>query len=367
MKELQNYAERRMRSAIEKLPEGVYCFTDYMDSAGPSYPDPLPIKVKISIKGNSMHFDFTGTCDQVEAPINVPYNSLLATVFYSLKALVGPDIPSNAGIYRAFSVYAPKGCLVCPTHPAPVGVMIDTCQRLPDVIFGALAPAVTERILAAGNGACTTAVFTGSMPDNPEHYYVYHEAIAGGSGASRHSDGLSGVQVHMTNTSNMPVEALEIEFPIVMIRKYKLRTDSGGAGRYRGGLGIEREFEIVGDGVSYTGLGDRHRFAPWGLACGCDGLGGAFYHIDQSGNVVHLPSKCTGRPVEKGDIIRVHSPGSGGYGDPVQRPAEDVLRDVIEEKVSIQEALNKYKVAISKGGVKYSIDKEETERLRTKA
>jgi N-methylhydantoinase B len=364
MEELQNYAERRMRSAIEKLPDGDYCFTDYMDSAGPSYPDPLPITVKITIHGDSMHFDFTGTCDQVEAPINVPYNSLLATVFYSLKALVGPDIPSNAGIYRAFTVHAPKGCLVCPIHPAPVGVMIDTCQRLPDVIFGALAPAVPERILAAGNGACTTAVFTGSMPDNPDHYYVYHEVIAGGSGASRHSDGLSGVQVHMTNTSNMPVEALEIEFPIVNIRKYKLRIDSGGAGRYRGGLGIEREFEIVGDGVSYTGLGDRHRFVPWGLAGGGDGLGGAFYHIEKSGKETHLPSKTTGLPVSKGDLVRVFSPGSGGYGNPLTRPPEDVLRDVIEEKVSIEAAKAQYNVAIERDGETYRIDAATTDQLR---
>ena len=161
MGELQNYAERRLRSAISILKKGEYTFTDYMDTAGSAHPDPLPITVKITIFNDSMVFDFTGTCPQVEAPINVPYNSLLATVFYSIKALLGADIPSNAGIYRTFKVIAPKGCLVNAVHPAPVGVMIDTCQRIPDVIFGALAPAVPERIIAGCNSACTTAVFTG--------------------------------------------------------------------------------------------------------------------------------------------------------------------------------------------------------------
>jgi N-methylhydantoinase B len=366
MEELQNYAERRLRSAIATLKKGVYTFTDYMDTAGPAHPDPLPITVKITIADDSMVFDFTGTCPQVEAPINVPYNSLLATVFYSMKALVGADIPSNAGIYRTFKVIAPEGCLVNSTHPAPVGVMIDTCQRLPDVIFGALAPAVPERIVAGCNSACTTAVFTGVDPVNKDHVFIYHEAIAGGSGASKHADGLSAVQVHMTNTSNMPVEALEFEFPLITIKKYALRKDSGGAGEYRGGLGIQREFEIMNEGVSYTGLGDRHKFHPWGLAGGLEGSGGAYYHHAIGGTVTHLPSKCTGLPVKKGDVIEVLTPGSGGYGDPLRRPPEKVLEDVIEEKVSAEKALEFYKVALQKrDDGSYELDAKETQRLRS--
>ncbi len=365
MSELQNYAERRLRTAIKSLKEGVYKFTDYMDNGGEKYPDPLPISVTITIKDGSIDFDFTGTCDQVEAPINVPYNSLLATVFYSLKALVGPDIPSNAGIYRVFNVHAPKGCLVNAQEPAPVGVMIDTCQRLPDVIFGALAPVVPERILAGCNGACTSVVFTGTLESNRDHCYIYHEAIAGGSGASKHSDGLSGVQVHMTNTSNMPVEALEIEFPIILLKKYELRKDSGGAGEFRGGLGIDREFEIIGDGVSCNCLGDRHKFSPWGLEGGKNGLGGAFYQVKQDGTEIRLSNKCTNHPLAKGDVVRVLTPGSGGYGNPLKRPVEKVLRDVYESKVSLESARNDYKVAIvrDKNG-NYQVDAEETARIR---
>lgn len=365
MDELQNYAERRLRSVIAKMPDGEYRFTDYMDNGGANYPDPLPITTRITIKGDDIVFDFTGTCPQVEAPINVPYSSLLACVFYSLKALIGPDVPSNAGIYRVFKVIAPKGTLVNPVHPAPVGVMIDTCQRIPDVIFGALAPVVPERIIAAGNGACTTAVFTGDDPKRPGECYIYHEVVAGGSGAGKHSDGLSGVQVHMTNTSNMPVEALEIEFPIITINKYKFRRDSGGAGDFRGGLGIEREFEIMADGVSFTGLGDRQKFQPWGLEGGLDGASGAFFHCPKNGEIKKLPNKCTGYPVEKGDIVRVYSPGSGGYGNPLKRPVEKVLEDIIEDKVSMESAEELYGVIVTKDGSgRYSIDLPKTSKLR---
>ena len=365
MGELQNYAERRLKSVIAKLPDGEYSFTDYMDSGGSAYPDPLPIRVKVTIKGDCMKFDFTGTCAQVEAPINVPYNSLLATVFYSLKALIGPDVPSNAGIYRAFEVISPPGSLVSSVHPAPVGVMIDTCQRLPDVIFGALAPIVPERIIAGCNSACTTAVFTGSDPRNPDELLIYHEAIAGGSGASRHEDGLSGVQVHMTNTSNMPIEALEIEFPIITIKSYTLREDSGGAGEFRGGLGIHREFEMMSDNVAYTGLGDRQRFLPWGLAGGAAGAGGAYYHHSAAGSVTRLPAKCTGLPLKKGDGIEVLTPGSGGYGNAKKRPVEKVLNDVIEGKVSIENARNLYGVSIvTDSDGELVVDEKVTAELR---
>lgn len=363
MAELQNYAERRLRAQIEKMQDGEYCFTDYMDSALPLYPDPLPITVKITIHGDSIDFDFTGTHEQLEAPINVPYNALLACVFYSLKALVGPDIPSNSGIYRAFRVFAPEGCMVCPTDPAPVGVMMDTCQRIPDVIFGALAPVVKERVLAGSNGACTTAIFTGATTgESGDRTFVYHEAIGGGSGASSHGDGLSGVQVHMTNTSNMPIEALEIEFPSITIRRYSLRRDSGGAGEYRGGLGIHREFEIMREGISYTGLGDRHKFAPWGLFGGDDGLGGAYYHYESAtGKETRLPSKCTGRKVAKGDIIRVLTPGAGGYGNPKKRLPEKVLRDVIEGKVSVEKARELYGVVITRDEQdRYCLDTQQS-------
>lgn len=347
MRELQDYAERRMRAGIAKLPSGEYSFVDYMDDAGASSPDPIPIRVRIGIRSDSMELDFAGTSLQVPGPINVTYNGLLATVFYALKALIDPDIPSNAGIYRAFTVKADPGTIVNAANPAPVGERIDTCQRVADVIFGALAPAVPERAIACCNSSVTSAIFSAHDPKDAGRFYVYLETIAGGSGASKGADGLSGVQVHMTNTSNLPVEALETEFPLVMVRKYGFRIDSGGAGRFRGGLGIERVFEARFDGISYTGLGDRQIIPPWGLEGGGEGFGGAYYRQSRGKAAERLGSKCTDVKLDEGDCVTVLTPGSGGYGDPFLREVEAVKEDVVEGKVSEAKALELYGVEVA--------------------
>lgn len=342
MHELQDYAERRLRAGISKLPDGDYEFTDYMDDAGVASPDPIPISVKISIRGNSMDLDFAGTHPQVEGPINVTYNGLLATVFYCLKSLIDPGVPSNAGIYRAFNIIVEPGLIINAQNPAPVGERIDTCMRVADVIFGAMAPAAPQRAIAGCNSSCTTAVFSGSDPNDKDHFFVYLETIAGGSGASSHSDGLNGVQVHLTNTSNLPVEALEMEFPLVVVRQYSLIKDSGGAGKFRGGQGICREFEARFDNVTFTGLGDRQIFPPWGLAGGENGARGSYYLTRTDGTIEKLPSKCTEIILNAGDVVSIQTPGAGGYGDPTKRDSQSVLMDVIENKVSKEKAIETY-------------------------
>ncbi len=364
MYELQDYAERRLRAGISKIKKGEYVFVDYMDDAGAACPDPIPISVKITILDDTMELNFAGTHRQVPGPINVTYNGLLATVFYSLKALIDPDIPSNAGIYRAFNVIAEPGLIINAQNPAPVGERIDTCQRVADVIFGALAPAVPERAIACCNSSVTSAIFSASDPHDKDRFYVYLETIAGGSGASRHKDGLSGVQVHMTNTSNLPIEALEMEFPLVLIRQYALRPDSGGPGKYRGGLGIQRDFEALMDKVSYTGLGDRQIIPPWGLDGGECGYGGQYTLRRVSGSVDRLPSKCTDILLNKGDIVSVLTPGSGGYGIPFERSAEAVLSDVIDGKVSREKATESYGVVLEGADDSLIVNKPETARLR---
>ena len=363
MEELVSYSERRVRAVVAGLPDGEYSFTDYVDGCGDKYPDPLPIKVKVIIKGDDLTFDFTGTADQIKAPINVPYPCTKAAVFFSVKALMGDDIPANEGINRAIKIIAPKGCIVNPTEPSPIGAQIDCQQRIPDAIFGALAPVFPDTVVTAGNGACTTTILAG---DGADSVFIFHEVIAGGGGASRHYDGLSGVQVNMTNTSNMPIEATEMEFTKILARKYELKKDTGGAGEMRGGLGIERELEIMQDDVLYTGLGDRHKFHPWGLAGGKEGASGAFYHVAVAdGSVTRMGHKTTSRPMKKGDIIRVVTPGAGGYGDPKKRPVEKVLKDVIEQKVSIEAAKSEYGVVITTAdGIHYEVDETATAALR---
>ncbi len=365
MRELVSYSERRVRAVVSGLPDGEYCYTDYVDGCGDKYPDPLPIQVKVTIRGDELTIDFTGTAEQIKAPINVPYPCTKAAVFFSVKALMGDDIPANEGINRAVKIIAPKGCIVNPTEPSPIGAQIDCQQRIPDAIFGALAPIFPDTVVTAGNGACTTTILAGEGAIGTDSVFIFHEVIAGGGGASRNQDGLSGVQVNMTNTSNMPIEATEMEFTKILARKYELKADTGGAGQYRGGLGIERELEVLQDDVAYTGLGDRHKFRPWGLAGGREGAAGAFYRVAAADKTVtRMGHKTTSLPLKKGDIIRVTTPGAGGYGDPFRRSPELVLKDVVESKVSPQAAKKEYGVAIVFDGVHYSVDETATAALR---
>lgn len=365
MRELVSYSERRVRAVVSGLPDGEYCYTDYVDGCGDKYPDPLPIQVKVTIRGDELTIDFTGTAEQIKAPINVPYPCTKAAVFFSVKALMGDDIPANEGINRAVKIIAPKGCIVNPTEPSPIGAQIDCQQRIPDAIFGALAPIFPDTVVTAGNGACTTTILAGEGAIGTDSVFIFHEVIAGGGGASRNQDGLSGVQVNMTNTSNMPIEATEMEFTKILARKYELKADTGGAGQYRGGLGIERELEVLQDDVAYTGLGDRHKFRPWGLAGGREGAAGAFYRVAAADKTVtRMGHKTTSLPLKKGDIIRVTTPGAGGYGDPFRRSPELVLKDVVESKVSLQAAKKEYGVAIVFDGVHYSVDETATAALR---
>ena len=367
MEELVAYSERRVRAVVKELPDGEYSYTDYVDGCGDKYPDPLPICVKVTVSGEDLTFDFTGTASQIKAPINVPYPCTKAAVFFSVKALMGDDIPANEGINRAVKIIAPKGCIVNPTEPSPIGAQIDCQQRIPDAIFGALAPIFPDTVVTAGNGACTTTILAGDGAIGTDILFIFHEVIDGGGGASRRLDGLSGVQVNMTNTSNMPIEATEMEFTKILARKYELKEDTGGAGARRGGLGIERELEVLQDNVLYTGLGDRHKFHPWGLAGGQEGGSGAFYLVRaQDGSISRMGHKTTSLPLQKGDVIRVVTPGAGGYGDPLTRAPEAVLRDVVEQKVSVQAAEHAYGVVIRMDGVNYIIDQQATQDLRTR-
>ena len=365
MKELVSYSERRVRAVVRSLPDGEYSFTDYVDGCGDKYPDPLPIKVKVTIAGDDLTFDFTGTAQQIKAPINVPWPCTKAAVFFAVKALMGDDIPANEGINRAVKIIAPEGSIVNPTEPSPIGAQIDCQQRIPDAIFGALSSVFPERVVTAGNGACTTTILAGEGNIGTDSVFIFHEVIAGGGGACSAADGLSGVQVNMTNTSNMPIEATEMEFTKILARKYELMKDTGGAGEERGGLGIERELEVLQDDVKYTGLGDRHKFHPWGLEGGKEGGSGAFYRVSaEDGSVTRMGHKTTSLPLKKGDIIRVVTPGAGGYGDPKKRPAEKVLKDVIEQKVSVEAAKREYGVVVVPDGVSFRVDEAATAELR---
>jgi N-methylhydantoinase B len=331
MDALLAYGERKIRAAIRAIPDGVYAFEDCMDDDGAGGP-PVPVRVTVTVAGDDIALDWTGTGPQVPGDINVVYLALVATVYYALKALLDPTIPANGGFYRAIRVTAPEGCIVNATAPAPVAWRTQTCQRIADVVFGALAPALPDRVIAATNGANSAWVFSGVDPRTGQ-YYVYLETIGGGSGARAGKDGLDGVQVHITNTSNLPVECLEMEYPL-LVEEYGLVEDSGGPGRHRGGLGLRRTIRVLAGEATFLGTLDRARVAPWGLFGGGAGGRGSLVRREPGGAEQALGSKVAGLRLAEGDAVTIVTPGAGGYGPPADRDPAAVARDLREGKVT---------------------------------
>jgi N-methylhydantoinase B len=318
------YGERKIRAAIAGLPDGVYRFADAMDDDGVT-PSPIPIVVTITKQGDALALDFAGSGPQCAGDINVVYFALVATVYYALKAVLDPTIPANSGFYRAITVTAPEGSIVNARLPAPVAWRTQTCQRIADVVLGALAEVVPERVPAAGNGANCALVFSGVDPANGR-IYVYLETLAGGSGATATGDGMDAVQVHVTNTSNLPVESLEAEYPL-LVTEYALVDGSGGAGRYRGGRGLRRTIEVIGHEARFLGTTERARIAPWGLAHGEPG-GRARLVLNPGGpDERELPPKVWGYVLRPGDRVAIETPGAGGYGRPEGAASEGRPRE----------------------------------------
>ena len=331
MDELLAYGERKIRAALGFIPDGVYAFEDWMDDDGAGGP-PVPIRVRIAVAGEEIALDFAGTGAQVPGDINVVYLALVATVYYALKALLDPGIPANGGFYRAIRVEAPAGSIVNARPPAPVAWRTQTCQRIADVIFGALAPALPDKVIAATNGANSAWVFSGVDPRTGQ-YYVYLETIGGGSGARAGKDGLDGVQVHITNTSNLPVECLEMEFPL-LVEEYGLVEGSGGPGRFRGGLGLRRTIRVLAGEATFLGTLDRASVAPWGLFGGGEGGKGVVVLNAGRPSERRLRSKVAGLRLVEGDAVTIVTPGAGGYGPPAERDPALIERDRREGKVS---------------------------------
>ena len=316
---LQDYAERRMRAGIAALPDGTYRFADWFDN--PELGCGLEFSVEIRVAGEEMRLHFDSP-PQVRAGLNMIYTALLSTVYYAVKSVVDPTIPPNSGLARPLTVTAPLGTVLNCRHPAAVNGRTSTCQRVADLIFGALAQAVPERVTAAGNGACTTASFIGERPEDGR-LWVYLETIGGGSGARARKDGLDGVHVHLTNTSNLPVEALEAEYPLTLLR-YELVEGSGGAGRQRGGMGLRRVYRAEAP-CRLRLDGSRLYSAPWGLAGGLPGGKARFCFS----NGVEPLEKGDGI-LRAGDVVEIVTPGAGGYGPPAERPRDAVARDLAD-------------------------------------
>ena len=323
--------EQRLRRAIAEAPDGVYEFEDMMDSDGIETFD-IPIRLALTIKNDTVHFDFAGTAEQTPGNINVTMNATQASACYALKALLDPNVPNNQGILRVVEITAPEGTLLNASFPAPVAARAHTCQRIVDVVFGALSKAFPEKVVAAANGANTTAVFAGTDPRTGGGY-LYLETLGGGFGGRPSKDGRDGVQVHITNTSNLPVEAIEMEYPL-LVEEYSLVQDSGGAGEFRGGMGLRRTVRPIDHQCTFNGVGERFRHRPWGLKGGQPGAAGQFLIRDSSGRTRRLEDKPGEVRVTEDQAIVVETPGAGGYGSPKSRTRGRIDQDLQSGKFS---------------------------------
>jgi N-methylhydantoinase B/oxoprolinase/acetone carboxylase alpha subunit len=311
MAALKDYSERMMRAAIRRLPRGEYRFEDFLDNDGISE-RPVKIAVKVTIHGDRATVDFTGSSEQAEGSVNANYAVAVAATTYVFRCLVREDIPYTAGVMRPLEVIAPLGSVVNAQPPAAMAAgNVETSQRITDVVLGALAQAVPKLIPAASYGTMNNITF-GGVDRLRGKAFAYYETIAGGMGASNAADGASATHAHMTNSWNTPVEAFEHQYPL-RIRGYRIRSGSGGRGHHRGGDGIIREFEFL-TAADVTILSDRRLRGPYGLFGGLEGARGRNTLL-KGQRTVAIPGKARFE-VAAGDVLRIESPGGGGYGKP---------------------------------------------------
>lgn len=333
--QLLDYAERQTRAGISQLPDGVYRFSDRFDceEIGDSE---LIFKVAVTVRGDEIELDFRDNPPQVRAGLNMVWTALLATTYYAVKIVVDPTILPNAGMYRPIHVKADPGSILNCVEPAAINGRTQTCQRVVDIILGALAQAAPEKVIAACTGANTSITFSGNDP-RTGIYYSYLETIGGGFGARWNKDGLDGVQTHITNTSNLPIESLEQEYPL-LVESYALVEGSGGAGRYRGGMGIRRDIRVLDHHPAFRGSTTRRVSAPWGLDGGCAGGKASISLRRADGSATaDIPPL-----LEPDDVISVITAGSGGYGPPQERDRELLQRDIEDGIVSAEQAERDY-------------------------
>jgi N-methylhydantoinase B/oxoprolinase/acetone carboxylase alpha subunit len=309
MRDLQDYSERMTQAAIGKLRAGVYTFTDYLDSDGIS-DRPVKIQATITIQGKRAVVDFTGSDAQVEGPVNANFAVALSATMYVFRCLVADDVPYTAGLMRPIRIIAPERTVVNAGLPAAMAAgNVETSQRITDVVLGALAQAAPDRIPAASSGTMNN-LSLGGWDARRGRAFAYYETIAGGMGASAAGPGESAIHTHMTNSWNTPIEAFERQYPL-RVRRYQVRGGSGGAGKHQGGDGIVREIEFL-TAADVTILSDRRTRGPYGLAGGSPAKAGRNTLVRGRGHI-RVAAKAHFL-VSAGDVLRVETPGGGGWG-----------------------------------------------------
>ena len=312
VEELLAYSERLMRAELRNMPAGVFAAEDFLDGDG-VVDEPIRIAVAITFNpaDGSAEIDFSGSSPQVRGSVNAVYPITYSACFYVLRCLLSDDAPATAGLMNSVKVLAPAGTIVNAKLPAPVaGGNVEASQRITDTLLRALAKAAPHRVPAASYGTMSNLT-VGGVDHRTNAPFTYYETTAGGMGARPSMDGIDGIHCHMTNSLNTPIEALEYAYPF-RVRSYGYRRGSGGTGRFRGGDGLVREIELLAP-AQVTFLCDRRKFSPYGLAGGANGATGKAQLIHPNGDATDLPGKCT-LHVAKNDLIRVETPGGGGWG-----------------------------------------------------
>jgi N-methylhydantoinase B len=306
---LLGYTERMTKQLLKDFPDGNYEFIDHMDNDGINE-GKIPIKVRITVEEDKAIVDFSGSAPQQEGSINAVYAITLSAVYYVFRCLLSLDVPNNSGCLVPIEVIAPRGTVVNAQHPAPVaGGNVETSQRIVDVLLGALAQAVPEKIPAASQGTMNNTLI-GGWDEERKRPFTYYETVGGGTGASPGKQGISAIHSHMTNTLNTPIEALEYAYPFQVIQ-YAIRRGTGGEGKYTGGDGIQRDL-IMQSPAQVSLLTERRQTEPYGLKGGQPGKRGENVLISD-GEEIKLPGKGT-FDLKTGDILCIRTPGGGGFG-----------------------------------------------------
>jgi len=324
-----DFTEKRFRAAIERLPRGSYEAEDYLD--GNVAGEKCRIKLKLTVGRGHLDFDFSGSDKQLESARNIPYRALLATVYTVAKSMLDPEVPANAGYYRTLKISAPPGCVVGPVPPAAIGCRSISATVLGDVIANALSQAMPQKALAA-SGPHHLYVLAGTHPDTGT-YFVNYETIAGGMGARANRDGIDAVRVHASGSSNLPIEALEHDYPL-RVERYALWDGSGGDGKYHGGMGAVRDYRVLGDDIVVSLSSERQHVAARGMAGGGAGATGAFILNPGTPDEQKLPAAAGDVQLPRGSVLRVCTPGAGGYGKSAERERTATERDEREGRAA---------------------------------
>ena len=356
VEEMLNHTERQVKEEIAKIPRGIYTAEGYMDNDGLT-DEPIKICVEITVTDGKVIYDLHGSDSQRPCPINATYAMTLSNCAYTLRALMEADVLVNDGFYRAIEVIAPPGSIVNAHHPAAIGGGWETAFRVLETCFQAFASAIPER-LTAGSKGCLCNIALGGESRRPGDFFVFYESMGGGYGARLAKDGIDAIQPHAQNTENSPVEEIEANYPFRIVR-YELIPDSEGAGRFRGGLGLRRDYAFDHP-VVFSVLADRAKFPPWGLA---DGLLArpAKYILNPDANPQEFPSKLS-LELQTSDIFSIQMGGGGGYGPPWLRQPSYLLDDVLAEKISVERARDVYGVVIDSAHM--IVDEDATRVLR---